>query len=121
MTNNGAVNKTITPSTSAQTYTIPAGYHNGSGKVTVNAASIAAKSLNGTVSMTPVRWGTCTGTVNFSSTFSKAPTVIATAKDASGDSKNVTISSVTAGGFNYSIYHGEDNTEKITMTWNATA
>ena len=30
---------TITPSSSAQTYTIPAGYHNGSGKVTVSAAS----------------------------------------------------------------------------------
>lgn len=39
MTNNGAVSKTITPSTSAQTYTIPAGYHNGSGKITVSAIS----------------------------------------------------------------------------------
>lgn len=39
MTNNGAVSKTITPSTSAQTYTIPAGYHSGSGKVTVSAIS----------------------------------------------------------------------------------
>ena len=38
MVNNGAVSKSITPSTSAQTYTIPAGYHNGSGKVTVAAA-----------------------------------------------------------------------------------
>ena len=35
MTNNGAVSKTITPSASSQTYTIPAGYHNGSGKITV--------------------------------------------------------------------------------------
>lgn len=38
MTNNGAVSKSITPSTSSQSYTIPAGYHNGSGKVTVAAA-----------------------------------------------------------------------------------
>lgn len=38
MTNNGAVSKSITPSTSAQSYTVPAGYHNGSGKVTVAAA-----------------------------------------------------------------------------------
>ena len=38
MTNNGAVSKSITPSTSAQSYTIPAGYHNGSGKVSVAAA-----------------------------------------------------------------------------------
>lgn len=37
MPNNGAVSKTITPSESAQTYTIPSGYHSGSGKVTVNA------------------------------------------------------------------------------------
>ena len=36
MTNQGAQTKTITPSSSTQTYTIPAGYHNGSGKVTVN-------------------------------------------------------------------------------------
>lgn len=36
MPNNGAQNKTITPSSSTQTYTIPAGYHNGSGKVTVS-------------------------------------------------------------------------------------
>ena len=38
MANNGAVSKSITPSTSSQSYTIPAGYHNGSGKVTVAAA-----------------------------------------------------------------------------------
>lgn len=38
MANNGAVSKSITPSTSAQSYTIPAGYHNGSGKVSVAAA-----------------------------------------------------------------------------------
>ena len=43
MKDNGAVSKTITPSSSAQTYTIPAGYHNGSGKVTVSAASIGYK------------------------------------------------------------------------------
>lgn len=38
MTDNGAVSKTITPSTSSQSYTIPKGYHDGTGKVTVNAA-----------------------------------------------------------------------------------
>ena len=38
--NNGAVSKSITPSTSSTvTYTIPAGYHNGSGKVTVAKVS----------------------------------------------------------------------------------
>ena len=43
MANNGAVSKSITPSGSAQSYTVPAGYHNGSGKVTVSA--IPAKSV----------------------------------------------------------------------------
>ena len=37
MANNGAKTATYTPSTSVQTYTIPAGYHNGSGKITINA------------------------------------------------------------------------------------
>ena len=36
MTNNGAISKTITPSANTQSYTIPKGYHNGSGKITVN-------------------------------------------------------------------------------------
>lgn len=35
--NRGAVTKTFTPSGSSQSYTIPKGYHNGSGKVTCNA------------------------------------------------------------------------------------
>lgn len=39
MTDRGAQTKTITPSASAQSYTIPAGYHNGSGKVSVPAVS----------------------------------------------------------------------------------
>lgn len=39
MANQGTQTKTITPSGSTQTYTIPAGYHNGSGKVTVPAVT----------------------------------------------------------------------------------
>lgn len=39
MTDRGTQTKTITPSASAQSYTIPAGYHNGSGKVSVPAVS----------------------------------------------------------------------------------
>ena len=45
MTNNGAVSKTITPSSSSQTYTIPSGYHNGSGKVTVSGVSLQPTSF----------------------------------------------------------------------------
>lgn len=43
MTNNGAVSKTMTANGS---YTIPAGYHNGSGKVTVNVSSSSGSSNN---------------------------------------------------------------------------
>lgn len=39
MANKGAQTKTFTPNASSQSYTIPAGYHNGSGKVTCNAVS----------------------------------------------------------------------------------
>lgn len=35
MVNNGAVNKTLDASSNNQTYTVPAGYHNGSGKVKI--------------------------------------------------------------------------------------
>jgi hypothetical protein len=38
MPNNSAVTKTITPSTSEQSYTIPKGYHDGGGKVIVSPA-----------------------------------------------------------------------------------
>lgn len=40
MTNRGAVTHTFTPSGNEQTYTIPAGYHNGNGKVTCKAVSL---------------------------------------------------------------------------------
>ena len=43
MANNGAVAKTMTANGS---YTIPAGYHNGSGKVTVNVSSSSGSSNN---------------------------------------------------------------------------
>ena len=43
MPNNGAISTTITPRASAQTYTIPAGYHNGNGKVIVNGTGGASK------------------------------------------------------------------------------
>lgn len=46
MTNNGAVSKTFTPGASSQSYAIPAGYHNGSGKVTCNAVTnLLAKNI----------------------------------------------------------------------------
>ena len=44
MANHGAVSKTFSPSPSAQLYQIPAGYHNGSGKVNLNASDITTVS-----------------------------------------------------------------------------
>ena len=55
MPNNGAVSKTITPSTSSQSYTIPKGYHDGTGKVTVNAAPVSL--INGTATAANVLSG----------------------------------------------------------------
>ena len=40
MTNNGAVSQTLAPTASVQTYTVPKGYHNGGGAVTVKASEI---------------------------------------------------------------------------------
>ena len=47
MTNQGAKTASYTPSTSTQTYIIPAGYHNGSGKVTVAAIPSSYVSISG--------------------------------------------------------------------------
>lgn len=62
MANNGAVTGTI--STKAQQYTIPAGYHDGSGKVSISAteqSKIIAKNIRQGVSVLGVT-GTMTGT-----------------------------------------------------------
>ena len=63
MKNNGAVTKTFTPSSSAQSYTIPAGYHNGSGKVTCNAitAGTNKKTLVSNMVRTGCGWNTNLG------------------------------------------------------------
>lgn len=45
MPNNNAVSKSFTPTTSSQSYTIPEGYHDGNGKVTVSAISTQTKTV----------------------------------------------------------------------------
>lgn len=45
MINRGAASKTITPSTSAQSYAISEGYHNGNGKVNVSAVPTQTKTV----------------------------------------------------------------------------
>lgn len=43
MANNGAVTKSFTPSTSSQSYTIPAGYHDGKGTIMVKSVATATQ------------------------------------------------------------------------------
>ena len=76
MANNGAVNKTLDATTSNQTYTVPAGYHSGSGTVkivleektaTPSASSQTITPTSGkvlskvTVNAIPSNWGNTTG------------------------------------------------------------
>lgn len=54
MTNNGAVSKTLSAATGNQTYTVPAGYHNGSGTVNIvlETKSVTPTTSSQTVSPT---------------------------------------------------------------------
>ena len=49
MANNGAVTATLTPGASATSYKIPAGYHNGSGKVTIATEQAKKSSMSLTI------------------------------------------------------------------------
>ena len=53
MSNNGAVSKTLDATTGNQSYTIPAGYHNGNGKVTVVLEEKTATPTTTSQSITP--------------------------------------------------------------------
>lgn len=53
MPNNGAVSKTLDATTDNQSYTIPAGYHNGNGKVTVVLEEKTATPTTTSQSITP--------------------------------------------------------------------
>ena len=53
MSNNGAVSKTLDATTGNQSYTIPAGYHNGNGKVTVVLEEKTATPTTTTQNITP--------------------------------------------------------------------
>ena len=53
MANNGAVSKTLDATTGNQSYTIPAGYHNGGGKITVVLEEKTATPTTTTQNITP--------------------------------------------------------------------
>lgn len=53
MTNNGAVSKTLDATTSNQSYTVPAGYHNGSGTVAITLEEKSATPTASSQNITP--------------------------------------------------------------------
>ena len=53
MTNNGAVSKTLDATTNNQSYTVPAGYHNGSGTVSITLETKTATPTTSTQNITP--------------------------------------------------------------------
>lgn len=53
MTNQGAVNKTLDATTNNQTYTVPTGYHNGSGKVKITLETKSATPTKASQDITP--------------------------------------------------------------------
>lgn len=53
MTNNGAVTKTLDTATDNQSYTIPAGYHNGSGKVSITLETKTATPTESAQTISP--------------------------------------------------------------------
>ena len=53
MTNNGAVSKTLDATTSNQSYTVPAGYHNGSGTVSIVLETKSATPTTSSQDITP--------------------------------------------------------------------
>ncbi len=53
MTNQGAVNKTLDATTGNQSYTVPAGYHNGSGKVQIVLEAKSATPTKSSQTITP--------------------------------------------------------------------
>ena len=53
MTNNGAVSKTLDATTNNQSYTVPTGYHNGSGNVSITLETKTATPTTSTQNITP--------------------------------------------------------------------
>ena len=53
MTNNGAVSKTLDATSNNQSYTVPAGYHNGSGSVSITLEEKSATPTTSSQNITP--------------------------------------------------------------------
>ena len=84
MYNNGAVSKTLDATTGNQSYTIPAGYHNGNGKVTVVLEEKTATPTTTTQNITPTA-----GKVLSKVTVSAIPAIYGDATEADAVAANI--------------------------------
>lgn len=84
MSNNGAVSKTLDAATDNQSYTIPAGYHNGNGKVTVVLEEKTATPTTTTQNITPTA-----GKVLSKVTVSAIPAIYGDATEADAVAANI--------------------------------
>ena len=84
MSNNGAVSKTLDATTGNQSYTIPAGYHNGNGKVTVVLEEKTATPTKSVQTITPT-----TGKVLSKVTVSAIPAIYGDATEADAVAANI--------------------------------
>ena len=84
MSNNGAVSKTLDATTGNQSYTIPAGYHNGNGKVTVVLEEKTATPTKSAQDITPT-----TGKVLSKVTVAAIPDKYVDTSDANAAAANI--------------------------------
>ena len=84
MLNNGAVSKTLDATTGNQSYTIPAGYHNGNGKITVVLEEKTATPNKSAQTITPT-----TGKVLSKVTVSAIPAIYGDATEADAVAANI--------------------------------
>ena len=108
MTNNGAVSKTLDATTNNQSYTVPAGYHNGSGTVSITLEEKSATPTTSSQNITPTA-----GKVLSKVTVGAIP---AKYGDTTGD--DAVAANLLAGKFAHTIVNGTATQIEGTMTNN---
>lgn len=106
MSNNGAISKVLDATTSNQTYTVPAGYHNGSGVVSISLEQKTATPTESTQTITPT-----SGKVLSQVTVDPIPGDYVDVSDATASATNL-----LAGETAYSYDSTEDEPVKLTGT-----
>ena len=107
MTNRGAVTNTIT--TQGGTYTIPSGYHNGSGKVTANFSNLIASNVKSGVNI-----GGVVGSAQVIPTTTKKTTTVTISSSTSGSnsyysSGSFSFTNICSFGHNFYLSVGSDD------------